>query len=242
MAKGAVRTAIALTLAMPAAAQDFTPGRPGATDSPVAVAPGRFQLETELAGFGSEQGERSFSVLSTVFRYGLGGGFDAEVGVSPFLFEGRVQGFGDTMIRVRKQFTGFDDGPAFALIGYLTIPTSSNGLGADKVDGGLTATGSTKFSEGFGLTATGTIGTLHSDSGTQAQFAGALSLDHELSESSAAFLEVFAEHAEGETPTSFSFGLTHLVNSETQIDISSDIGLNGPAEDFRIAIGFAHRF
>lgn len=109
-------TAIAAIFSVdPACAQDFTPGRPGATDSPIAAAPGRFQVEAEIGGFGSEQGDRNFSVLSTVLRYGLGAGFDVEVGISPLLFEGSGQGFGDTTIRVRKTLTGLEEGPAFAL-------------------------------------------------------------------------------------------------------------------------------
>lgn len=63
----AMVAALALGPAGLAQAQDFTPGRPGATDSPIPVAPGRFQVESELVGWARVDGDiRAWSVADTV--------------------------------------------------------------------------------------------------------------------------------------------------------------------------------
>ncbi|MEZ6023884.1 MAG: transporter [Hyphomonadaceae bacterium] len=150
--------------AAPALAQDFTPGRPGATESPIAVPQGRWQIETEIASFARDDDSDAdaLSLLETTFRYGIARGWDAEAIVSPYnrvdAPGGDDSGAGDITLRLRKTFAGLDGGQSFGLIGYVTLPTGDDGFGADEVEGGVIAAGGIDLSDDWDLTWTAGLG------------------------------------------------------------------------------------
>ena len=143
----------------------FVTGRPGQTESPIAVPKGYFQIETELGGYSRDKAAGVTStetdIASTSFRYGLADGADVELVVSPYVRTHASgpgfadTGFGDVTLRARRTFFGESgEGPSFALIGFVTLPTARSGLGADKVEGGLIATGVAPLSPKASLTLT----------------------------------------------------------------------------------------
>lgn len=235
--------------ALSASAQDFVPGRPGATESAIAVPQGRWQIETEIASYAKEDDSdsESWSAFETTIRYGLARGWDAEAIVSPY---NRVdeagsvdEGFGDLTLRVRKTVKGLDGGPSLGFIGYITLPTAENGLGAEDVEGGVIAAGSFDLNETFELTWTAGLGAVSTeDDDYDLGVSGGAALGFDLTDKAGAYVELFADYVDDETAASFNVGATYLLAEETQIDAGLDFGLTDEADDVRAFIGWAHRF
>lgn len=238
----------ALACAAPGFAQEFTPGRPGATESPIAAPQGRWQVETEIASLArdDESDADSLSLLSTTFRYGLARGWDAEAIVSPFnrveTPGGDESGVGDVTLRLRRTFAGLDGGPSFGLIGYVTLPTGEAGFGADDVEGGVIAAGGFDLSDDWELAWTAGLGAVSDGDDYDAAISGGIALGRELTDRFGYYIEAFAEHVDDETAATFNLGLTYLWNAVTQLDANFDFGLTDAADDVRFSIGWAQLF
>lgn len=240
---------LALLMAAPAAAQDFTPGRPGDTDSAIPVAPGRFQVESELFGWARvEPGVEAWSVVDTVLRYGVARGIDVELGFAPYVaVEGpgfRDDGVSDLLLRVRFNLAGLEEGPAFAIIPFLNLPTSTLAdFGARHVEGGITLAAGFDIAEGWDLTFTLTGAAISREiAGTGALVEGGVALGHALDERTGVYVEFFAARAEAGTAAVVNLGITRLLGPETQIDANVGIGAVGDADAVRVSLGLARRF
>lgn len=220
----------------------FVPGRPGATESAVSVPKGALQLETEIASVTHNDGaDDAWSVGATAFRYGVAHGADVELIVQPYLDDGADQGFGDVTLRARRTFAGQDGGTSFGVIGYVTLPTATDGLGAEDVEGGLIAAGAVDLSERFNLAWTAGVAAVSNGDDYDTATSGALTLGMGLTDAWGAYVEVGAEHQD-ETGAFAGAGLTWLVAETTQLDIGFDAGLNDDADDLNVFVGWARRF
>jgi Putative MetA-pathway of phenol degradation len=237
-----------LAFVAPAAAQDFVPGRPGNTESPIAVPSGHLQIETEIASYARSDGADAdaLSLAQTSFRYGLAPSWEAEAIVAPynrFAAGGASQsGFGDVTLRLRKTLSGADAPYALGLIGYVTLPTAADGLGADHVEGGVIAAGAFDLSDKVNLTWTGGLGAVSDGDEYDASVSGGAALGYAFSESAGGYIELFGEHVSGETAATLDFGATYLLNGVTQIDAGADIGVSDAADDYRLFVGWARLF
>jgi len=236
----------------------FVASRPGATEGPIAVPRGYLQLETEIASYARTRDSGfeadSYSLAASTLRYGLGDGWDAEVVVQPFLrsevtiggIEDSADGFGDVTLRVLKNLFGQDGvGAAMAVIGYVSLPSATNGMGAGRVEGGGFLTGSFPLVESWG--AAWTVGAAARNMGGgdyQAEGSLALQLNHAFSETISAYAEVAASRLEHDTqaPATFDIGAAWLIGETTQIDAGANFGITDSADDFQVFAGWAHRF
>lgn len=122
------------------------------TESPHTVAPGRVLLEVDGVRFKVGQTDAdggtvdALAVGSTLLTAGLTRSLDLQLGVDVFLRQtaslgGRRDsdsGFGDFRLRTKWTFWRLDSGAAaLALIPYVRLPTSTAGLGSERIDGGL---------------------------------------------------------------------------------------------------------
>lgn len=122
------------------------------TETPHTVAPGRVLLEVDgvrfTVGHSDAEGGTvdALAVGSTLLTTGLTRSVDLQVGVDLFLRQtaslgGRRDsdaGFGDVSLRTKWTFWRMDSGAAaLALIPYVRLPTSTAGLGSERIDGGL---------------------------------------------------------------------------------------------------------
>lgn len=192
---------------------DFVPGRPGNTESPISVPESFWQVETEIASYAHDTADgtaaNTWSAAATSIRYGIAHGADVEVIVQPHIHissEGSVQeGFGDVTLRARKTFIGQDGGPSFALIGYVTLPTSQDRLGAEAVEGGLIATSAFALSSQVNATLTAGVGAVSGDGGEyQVDFYGGANVGYSFTERFNAYVEVFADKTEGASMPAWS--------------------------------------
>jgi Putative MetA-pathway of phenol degradation len=177
----------------------------------------------------------------------LAADWDAEAIVSPYLRSdvGGVTetGFGDTTLRLRHTFAGEDgEGPAFALIGFLTLPTATNGQGDAAFEGGLIATGTLPVSAADGLTYTLGVAAVSDNGAYKSDVYGGVNFTHQFTDVFAAYLEGFADHSEGETAATVDIGAAYLSDAHTQWDAGADIGVTHAAADARFFVGWAHLF
>jgi hypothetical protein len=241
-----------------AATPDFTPGRPGATESAISVPAGHLQIETEIASYAkdSEDGAEAtrWSAAATSFRYGLAHGIDAELIVAPYLRESVeaggakavARGAGDVTVRVRRTFMGQDgDGPSLGVIGYVTLPTAADGLGADEAEGGALLAGGFDLDDRWNLAWTvGAAAVSAAGGGRQGEYSGALTLGRAIGARWGAFGEVAVSKADEdrEAAATFDIGVTLLTDDVTQLDAGANFGFTGAADDLTLFLGWAHRF
>lgn len=234
-------------LAAPAFADDFVPGRPGNTESPISAPAGRWQVETEIGSTAHGSGSKSWSALQSDIRYGIADGWDTEAIFSPYVGEDadgdRESGFGDTTLRLRHTFMEQEgNGPAFALIGFVTLPTATNHQGDGAVEGGLIGTGTFSLRDHDGVTYTAGAGTVSDHGAYKSDVFGGVNLTHQFTDKIAAYGELFADSSEGQTASTFDVGATYLCDDHTQLDAGVDLGVTRAADDARFFLGWAHLF
>ena len=143
--------------------------RPTRTDSPYTVDAGQVQIETGLYSYTSEREGGVNRVEVDAFTLG---GISAKVGLTnrldlELLFDSYTsvrtknrrdrsrtvqRGFGDVTARLKYNLRGNDGGTlAFALLPFLTFPTSEDDLGTDGLEGGLIAPLALKLPGGLEL-------------------------------------------------------------------------------------------
>lgn len=231
---------------------DFVPGRPGNTESPISVPDGRWQIETEIASYSHDKADgaatNTWGAAATSFRYGVGPNADIEMIAQPYM---RVsgggtahEGFGDVTLRARRSFVGEGGGPAFAVIGYVTMPTSQDHLGASDFEGGLIATGAMSLSSRVSMTLTAGAGAASGvDDKQKADFFGGANIGYSFNAQSSTYVEVFTDKTEdAETVAVIQGGVTYLWTSTTQLDAGVELGITEAADDCRFFVGWAHRF
>jgi hypothetical protein len=219
---------------------------------------GYLQLETEIASYARTRDSGieadSYSLAASTLRYGLGDGWDAELVVQPFLrsevtvsgVEDSADGFGDVTLRVLKNLFGQNgDGAAMAVIGYVSLLSATNGMGAGRVEGGGFLTGSFQLATSWG--AAWTVGAAARNTGggdCQAEGSLAQQLNHAFSETLPGYAEVAASRLEHDTqtPATFDIGAAWLVEETTQLDAGVNFGITDSADDFQVFAGWAHRF
>jgi len=124
------------------------------TESPQAVAPRAFLLETDVVAYSADRAStaegggrtRALTVASSLLSTGLREGWDVQFGYTPYVRErtegpeGRstVSGGGDVVLRSRWQFhASHASASALAVLPYVKLPTNSGGVGNDAVEGGI---------------------------------------------------------------------------------------------------------
>lgn len=146
--------------------RDFTPDRPGVTESAHTVDAGHFQLEMDVARFRDErdadQRQRTLHLADAELRVGLARCTDLHVGFESFLRERAGQsgqntttrGVGDLTVRLKQNLLG-NDAPhhaAVAVSAYVRAPTGGQ-QGAGGWETGLTVPVEYDFSESFDMEA-----------------------------------------------------------------------------------------
>ena len=147
-----VAGAVFAVLAGPAAADDkspICPDRPGRATSACTVPQGHWQLETSLADWTLQKqgGERDTSLVlgETTIKYGLTGGSDIEIDVTPWQrstssaggIHESTSGIGDVRVIYKQRLTKSDGPVQIIAMPYVKVPTARASLGNGKWEGGM---------------------------------------------------------------------------------------------------------
>ncbi|CAK0776491.1 putative Transporter [Gammaproteobacteria bacterium] len=232
-------------------------GRPGNTESPIAVPKGRFQIESGLASYThANDGTQSWSLAQTSLRYGIADGTDVQLVVQPYFRTHNVgqtfQGFSGTTLRVLHTFAGADgSSPSFGLIGFVTPPTASkqlrdNGWASNRVEGGAIATGSVNLTDKTSLTLTLGDAARRQNDSYVSDISGGANLTYAVTENFGAYVEAFSEHvAHNSTTTTVDLGVTYLLSHVTQLDAGVNMGANQATRitsNATFFVGWSHLF
>ncbi|WP_346330651.1 transporter [Prosthecobacter sp. SYSU 5D2] len=231
--------------------------RPDTTESAYTVPAGMFQMEAGFFDYERDASSGSRTETSTWgqinFKAGLTDSMDLqlvfdsyqEVRTSTAGSTLRQSGFGDVILRLKKNLWGNDAGrSAFALMPYVSIPTGTE-LSANAWRGGLIAPFAYELSDRLAFGAMGQMDMVH-DAETQGydlQWLASATLGLAVTDRAGMYFEAVAAAGEDvDFIALFNTGVTYAVTDNLVFDAGVRIGLNRPAPDFGIFSGVSFRF
>ncbi len=248
------------------ALRTFSPDRPARASSPITVDAGRWQIESDFLNysFGNQQGAstRTFQAADPVLKLGLTDVLDLEVAFGGFIDTrttdnltgaaiSRGRGAGDVTVAGKFNVIGNEgSGPlAFALVPYLILPSGTHNISAGQVEGGLIAPLTIALPDDFAMTLQTEFDALANVNGpgTHVNFTNIVNVSHAIPgiKNLSGTAEFYSSlSTEPHTPDVYTFdlALAYLIETNTQLDLGANIGLNRGAPDYQIYSGIAHRF
>jgi hypothetical protein len=237
---------------------------PGATESPYTVDAGHFQIEMTFLAYAAETGSfegepyelEASALLPMILKVGLFNRLDLQVVLEPYLAvrerlgtnEVFTRGFGDTTLRLKYNCWGNDDGPtALAVMPYVKVPTSKEGLGSRSVEGGLIVPLSANLPAEFWLGLTTRLDAVRNpaESGYHAEFGNSIAVGHDLFGNLFGYVEFFsAVSTERDAPWvgTFNTALIYSLTEDVQLNAGVNVGVTGSADDWSSFFGMAWRF
>ena len=237
---------------------------PGTTESPYTVDAGHFQVELTLASYTSDRdvfdGEtyrlEAWAIAPIALKVGLFNGVDAQLVLEPYVrVDERVgtnrttlRGFGDTSVRLKFNLWGNDGGrTALAAMPYVKFPTSDEGIGNDRIEGGLILPLSVELPGNFwmGLTARFDAVRDDDDDGYHAEFINSIALGRSLVGKLFGYVEFYsAVSAERDAlwVGTFDTGLIYRLTDNLQLNAGVNIGVTRSADDWNPFAGIAWRY
>lgn len=136
--------------------REMSTDRPDTTESAYTVDAGHFQMEMSLVDFTYDRRNedsrtlRAVAVAPMILKIGLFNNTDLQLGIDPYSREKStdraagtsetIEGFGDTLFRLKMNLWGNDGGPtALAIMPFIKLPTAGDDVGNGHVEGGITA-------------------------------------------------------------------------------------------------------
>ena len=241
--------------------RELSPDRPDETESPYTVDAGHYQLEMDFANFTYDKTGR------TTTRTWQAGDFNFKAGLLnnadiQFVYDNYLNvrtedssgnattqsGFGDFTTRLKINLWGDDGGQtAFALLPYVTFPTSTDGLGENEVEGGLILPLAVSLPDDFDLSLETAASYMKNDDGNgyHEEFIASTSLGHPIIGKLSGFLEFFSNFTT-ETHAGWvgtvDTGLEYLVTKNIQLDCNCYFGVTPAAAQYNPFCGLTVRF
>lgn len=226
--------------------------RPDITESPITVDAGAVQLEISFVDYARNGVKDAWTVAPANLKIGLLNNVDLQFVLDPYVRQDdgtrTRDGFGDTQLRLKINLWGNDDGEtAFAIMPFIKLPTASDGLGNDHVEGGMIFPFATDLGEGVGLGLMFEADFVYDEADdrydTEFIMTGVLGFD---------ITDVLGLYVEGIGITStdpdvdfrgiFGVGGTYALTENMVFDVGVNIGLSGDADDVNLFSGVTVRF
>jgi hypothetical protein len=244
--------------------REMSTDRPDTTESPYTVDAGHVQVEFSLVDYSYDRRNaehvtaRSIAVAPMLVKIGLLNDVDFQLGIDPYTRSstlGRatnerqiVEGFGDTLLRLKVNLWGNDEGEtALAVMPFVNIPTAADGVGSERIEGGLIVPLSIALAENLSLGVMAEFDLVWNESAGRygLDFVHTASLAIDLAEDLGGFVE-YAGFARSEADEDyrayFDTGLTYSLTADVQLDCGVRIGLTQSAEDAGVFAGVSLRF
>ncbi len=246
----------------PGLMRELNPDRPDKTESPYTLDAGHFMLEMDFANFTYDKTDGTATRAWNIAPFNLKAGLFNNVDVQ-FVFDNYLRvrtddrvagtsitqsGVGDLTTRLKINLWGNDGGQtAFGLLPYLKIPTSSDNLGNDAVEGGVIFPLAIKLPHDFDLGLETAFSCLRDDNDNNyhADFINSVTLDHAIAGKLSGYLEFFSDiSAERHSAWigTVDVGLEFLVTENIQLDCGCNFGVTRAAYDFNPFAGITVRF
>jgi hypothetical protein len=241
--------------------RDLSPDRPDVTESAYTVDAGHCQLEMDFANFTYNKMDgtstKAWDLGDFNFKVGLLNSLDVQFVYDNYLnvhteySSGKSttqSGFGDFTARLKINLWGDDNGQtAFALLPYVTFPTSTDGLEQNEVEGGVIFPLAVSLPYDFDLSLETAVSVIENDDNDDdhEEFIASASLDHQIIGKLSGFLEFYSNFTT-ESHTGWvgtvDTGLEYLVTKDIQLDCDCYFGVTSAAPDFNPFCGITIRF
>ncbi len=234
--------------------------------SPYTVDAGHVQIETYVVGYvydrdrrhGADTETEIWRIAPTTFKLGLLNNLDVEMDVAPYTRVrigdrvaarvSRQSGFGDVTPKAKLNLLGNDAGPlALALMPFLKLPTSQDGLGNGWVEGGLVVPVNIELPLKWWLGLSPEVSFLKNPRGRgySPGFGNVAYLWHEIAGKLSGYVE-FSSWVNFQQTTQWvgtaDLGLTYLLTRNIQLDTGVLVGVTPAAPDVNPFLGISIRF
>lgn len=257
--------AFAQTIAPPTEAlRDFCADRPGKGTPTCILDQGHVQLEVGLFD-GARQRDDDFKVESWGYgdafvRYGLTPLTEIQFGITPYVSEEvtdratglkqKVDGTSDISLGFRHSLANPDgSGLSVAVAGFVGLPTGSDAVRADGVEGGIVVPVSVPLNDDWGLSLSPEVDIVRDGSGEGSHAAYTMVAGVGRSFGPWALgAEVWVSHDDDPdgSSTQSTFDLTAVWSppfmADAQLDFGLNFGLNDESPDVEFGVGVARRF
>lgn len=242
--------------------RELNSDRPDETESPFTVDAGHYQLEMDFANYAYNQSDgmttKAWNVAPFNLRIGLLNQVELNLIFDNYLHvrtDDRLartsttqSGIGDLTTRLKINLWGDDGGKtAFALLPFVKIPTSTDGLGNSAVEGGVIFPLAVKLPADFDLGLESAVSCLrdNSDSNYHADFINSITLDHGIIGKLSGYVEFYSEISSEPQSAwigTVDVGLEYLLSKNVQLDCGCNFGVTRAADNFNPFAGITVRF
>lgn len=239
--------------------RDMSTDRPDATESPITVDAGHFQIEASFFDYGRDRSGGDSADVWTYGAFNLKAGLLEHVDLQ-FVFDSYVDerinengvrttasGFSDLQMRMKINLWGNEGGPtALGLMPFVKIPTGTESSN-DRWEGGVIVPFAMDLADGIGLGLMAEADFVHDDvsGGYETEWVHSAVVGIDLTERLGTFVEYMGVAGSDDGfryQASFNTGLTYAVTENMQLDTGVRIGLNDAAEDFGVFTGISVRY
>jgi hypothetical protein len=244
--------------------RDMSTDRPDTTESPITVDAGHLQIEASVVDWryddrNSDDQETSALTFGAMnLKLGLLNNVDLQ-----FVFDaysrqrvkdeatggvGHLDGFSDIQFRLKWNLAGSDGGDfALAIMPFLQLPTGSNDLTTDHVEGGLILPIGFDLAPGVGFTTMAEIDFVHDpdDRAYDIEFLHSASIGADLIGDLGGYIEyisVWSGDGDAQYQGLFGAGLTYALTEDLQLDLGANVGLTRSADDLNLFLGVSWRY
>ena len=219
--------------------RSLSPDRPDATESPITVDAGRFQIEASLLDYRRDKGTETFTYGQINMKAGLTHNIDLQAVIdlrSETLSDWTT--LGDLTIRLKYNLWGNDRGDtALAIMPYIAAPTRS-----DEWQGGIIIPWATDLTDNINLGIQGQLDFVNDGTGSETEFLFTAVIGYPIDGNLGGYTEYIGVIAEDRHESYYSGGFTYEINENFVLDTGVQIGLNSNSEDFGCFAGFTQRF
>ena len=240
--------------------------RPSKTDSPYSVSPKRYQIETNVIGYTRDKycpdvdctRTKTYEVFGTNnLRIGLTDRTDIQFITDVYLNKSiesdtdgddRMQGFGDTTVRLKYNLTGNHsaDKMSFALLPSIKFATNRKNLSHSTIEYGLGLPFNFNLSHDWSIGGMSVVNWVNGEQGGyDLNYVNALVVSRPINQSLKWYLEYFTsvtEHSDDTWKNTIDFGLVYAVSPTFSLDASIYKGVTRAADDTKVFFGLAYLF
>lgn len=244
--------------------RDLSADRPDVTESPITVDAGHVQIELSFVDYRRDDRNsdstkvEAWTFGATNIKIGLLNNVDIQFVFDAYVNEdtddeaagtsSSAQGFNDTQIRLKINLWGNDGGEtAFGLMPFIQLPTGSDELSSDHVEGGLIVPFATELGDGWGLGLMAEIDWVfdEGDDDYDTEFVHTAVVGHEIVDPLHGYLEyigIVSSDGDSDYQALIGTGLTYGLSADLVLDVGANFGLTRAAEDVNVFAGVTVRF
>lgn len=235
----------------PEAWRELSADRPDATESPFTVDAGAVQLEMSFVDYTKNSDDRTWSVAPFNTKIGLTESTDIQFVFDPYIYHdprggSSTSGVGDVQIRLKWNLWGNVGGnTALAIMPFVKLPTASNRIGNDHVEGGVIVPWSIDLAVGIGLGLMAEFDVVYDeeDDDYDLEFLTTAVLGIDITDALGMYIEgIGITSTDAQFQSLAGFGFTFAVDRNVVLDAGVNIGLTGDADDVNIFVGITVRF